>query len=70
MNRKDLKDYQKFIYSLPAQGWQVKLRKGGHYKLIPPWKSAELIFAPASPSDRRVLKNIIAQVKRAHRENG
>jgi hypothetical protein len=69
MGQKDLKEYRRFIGSLPALGWQVKLRKGGHYKLIPPWKDSELIFAPASPSDCRVLKNVQAQVRKTHRDH-
>jgi hypothetical protein len=70
MRRKDTKAYRRYIESLPALGWTVLKRKGGHYKLIPPWKDAELMFTPMSPSDSRVLKNVQAQVRRVHREHG
>ena len=73
MNRKDHKEYKRYVEGLSRQGWDISIRKGGHYKLIPPWREAELVFTPASPSDCRVFNNLKARVDRitrTHQQGG
>jgi hypothetical protein len=59
------KDTRRLIKAAAAQGFEVTLGGGGHYRLRPPAKDAALIFVSASPSEGNSLKATRAQLRRA-----
>lgn len=50
------------ITKLEDQGWQASLTSGGHYRLAGP--EGQLYFAPATPSDYRAIRNVVAELRR------
>jgi hypothetical protein len=59
------KETKKLIRAAKAQGFEVTLGGGGHYRLRPPTKDSPLIFVSVSPSDANSLKATLAQLRRA-----
>ena len=47
------------------QGGIIGKCGSGHYKVIPPDKSKAVVFVPATPSDRRSIKNVVGKLRRA-----
>ena len=47
-----------------AQGWSVRVRNGGHLELTHPM-AERLIITSATPSDRRWIANVRAEMRRA-----
>lgn len=60
-----LRKYRKRLGSdiLDREGWGVTLTKRGHLKLHH-IASGQTVFGPTSPSCRRALKNLRAQLRR------
>jgi hypothetical protein len=46
-----------------ADGWVIEFRKKGHIKLSK--KGCGCVFLSATPSDRRVVKHFICDIRRA-----
>ena len=60
------KEIRKVISLAIKKGYNVELRKGGHYKFTAP--SGKFFFTSATPSDKRALANILADMKRAEKD--
>ena len=56
-------EMNKLARKLEKQGFTVAKKKGGHWKITHP-RMARAVFAPASPSDPRSLRNVEAKIKR------
>jgi predicted RNA binding protein YcfA (HicA-like mRNA interferase family) len=72
----DVRAYAKYIWAMSmkkeikalrkeaeAQGWRVELRKGGHLAFYSPHGKG-IVFAPSTPSDRRSINNVIADLRK------
>lgn len=48
-----------------AQGWEIQPTRGGHYR----WQhvSGGFVFTSGTPSDNRMLQNVIADLRRVER---
>ncbi|MBO1325361.1 hypothetical protein K2X14_11520 [Acetobacter sp. TBRC 12305] len=53
---------KELLRSVKARGWSAELTRGGHVR----WKhtSGAFVFGAATPSDRRAIQNLKAQMKR------
>jgi len=59
-------DLKQLLRAAEARGWQVELtRRGGHLRLVHP--AGGLVVAASTPSDRRALANLRAQLRRVER---
>lgn len=47
------------------QGWRVEPTKGSHWRFIPPDPTQRQVITAGTPSDRRALRNIAADLKRS-----
>ena len=56
------KDLNDLVKRAVKQGWTVTLRNNGHLA----WKSPRggVVFTASSPSDFRVIKNVIRELKK------
>jgi len=45
------------------QGWRVEPTKGGHWSFLSPDKTQSPVVASGTPSDRRSMNNLLAQLK-------
>jgi len=61
------KEMRKLISLAIKRGYNVELRNGGHYKFTAP--TGRFFFTSATPSDRRALDNILADMKRAEKQD-
>lgn len=57
------KDFRKYLKAAGDQGWQVKETKKG-LQLIPPDPTREIVTIHRTPSDRRALANVLAEMRR------
>lgn len=57
------KEIRKLLREAEDAGWEVELRKGGHYRLKSP-DGEHLVFLPSTPSDPRSWRNTRAQLRR------
>jgi len=48
-----------------AQGWVVEPTNGDHFCFTPPDKTKPKIYTSSTPSDRRMVNNLKAQLRRA-----
>ncbi|WP_041242750.1 hypothetical protein [Gluconobacter oxydans] len=55
-------DFRSLRHRAADMGWMPSKTNGGHIR----WRHAcgAIVFAPSTPSDRRSLKNTLAQLKR------
>lgn len=60
------KEIRKVISLAIKKGYNVELRKGGHYKFTAP--TGKFFFTSATPSDKRALANILSDMKRAEQD--
>jgi predicted RNA binding protein YcfA (HicA-like mRNA interferase family) len=58
-------DLRQLLRQAQAHGWRVQPTRGGHWKLTHP--SGDAVVTSSSPSDRRALANLKAQLRRAER---
>ena len=56
------KELKRVIALAIRQGYSVELRNNGHYKFTAP--TGKFIFTSGTPSDRRAIKNILADLKK------
>ena len=56
------KELKRIIALAIRQGYSVELRNNGHYKFTAP--TGRFIFTSGTPSDRRAIKNILADLKK------
>ena len=47
------------------QGGVLSLCGSGHFKVVPPDKSKKVVFLPATPSDKRSMRNVVSKLRRA-----
>ena len=59
------KEMRKVITLAIRKGYNVELRNNGHYKFTAP--TGKFFFTSSTPSDRRALANIEADMKRAEK---
>lgn len=64
MNTKEIRN---IIRLAIKRGYTVEVRNNGHYKFTAP--SGKFFFTSSTPSDRRALDNILADMKRAEKED-
>ena len=57
------KDLKKILQEAKRQGWRVVLLESGHYRLYAP-DGEHIVDASGTPSDRRGLDNMLAQMRR------
>jgi len=55
--------YRELARAARAAGWTITRRRGGHLAWRSP--SGAVVFTPASPSDRRSVRNNAAELRRA-----
>lgn len=58
------KDTKKIIDKLLAQGWRIE-QGAKHIKAYPPDRTKPMVVIPGTPSDRRSLANLKAQLRRS-----
>lgn len=58
------KELQKLIKSARKQGWMVEKTRGGHIRFVPPDKDKPIVVSGSTPSDRRSVLNLRAQLRR------
>jgi predicted RNA binding protein YcfA (HicA-like mRNA interferase family) len=46
------------------QGWGVGRTQKGHLKFVPPDRTKNIVIGSGTPSDRRSIKNLLAELKR------
>lgn len=56
------KELKRIIALAIRQGYSVELRNNGHYKFTAP--TGRFIFTSSTPSDRRAIKNILADLRK------
>ena len=61
------KEMRKLISLAIKKGYNVELRHNGHYKFTAP--TGKFFFTSSTPSDRRALNNILADMKRAEKQD-
>lgn len=64
---KGTKEMRSLIRLAIKRGYNVELRNGGHYKFTAP--TGRFFFTSATPSDKRALANILADMKRAEKQD-
>ena len=57
------KEMRNLIRLAIKRGYNVEMRNNGHYKFTAP--TGKFFFTSSTPSDRRALDNIMADMKRA-----
>lgn len=57
-------DVEQYIRAAKRQRWQVQATKKGR-KLIPLDPSAPIVLIHSTPSDQRVARNVLAEMKRS-----
>ena len=58
-------DLERLLRAARACGWQVTRTRKSHWRLLHP--NGGIVVASGSPSDRRALRNMQAQMRRAER---
>jgi len=58
------KDLDKLRKTAESQGWRIVQGRGGHLKWYPPNPEHSMVVTAATPSDRRAIMNIRAELKR------
>ena len=58
------KEVKQLLRKVEAQGWRVVPTKSGHFWAYAP-NGRDKVLIPGTPSDRRGLRNTIADLKRA-----
>ena len=56
---------ERLLRQASACGWQVTRTRGGHWRLLRP--NGGIVVLSSTPSDRRALRNMQAQLRRAER---
>ncbi len=56
-------DWKKLVKEAVRQGWTVEFARRG-LKLVPPDPTKQIVFVHSTPSDRRAIKNAIAEMRR------
>lgn len=56
------KDLDKLIGQAKEQGWEIQLKRSGHYKWVSP--AGKFVVSSSTPSDPRAIKNIVRDLKR------
>jgi biotin operon repressor len=56
------KDLDKLIHQAKDQGWQIQIKRSGHYKWVSP--SGRFVVSSSTPSDRRAVMNIVRDLRR------
>ncbi|MEX0755714.1 MAG: hypothetical protein WD556_11455 [Actinomycetota bacterium] len=59
------KDLKEVFREAERQGWKVTQTPGGHWKLVPPDPSKDIVHTGKTPSDHKALANVIAQMRRS-----
>jgi predicted RNA binding protein YcfA (HicA-like mRNA interferase family) len=57
----DLRNLEK---AAKEQGWEVGRTKKGHPKFVPPDPTKRIVVGSGTPSDRRAIRNLLAELKR------
>jgi len=60
-----MRDLEPLIAAARRQGWRVEPTGGGHMRFRPCDPAAPLIFTASTPSDRRAISAMRAQLRRA-----
>lgn len=60
------KEMRSLIRLAIKRGYHVEMRSNGHYKFTAP--TGRFFFTSKTPSDRRALDNILADMKRAEKD--
>jgi hypothetical protein len=58
-------DFRKVVKEAQRQGFHVEQTKKGHWRFTPPDPSKPIVIASGTPSDRREILNLIAQLRRS-----
>jgi hypothetical protein len=56
------KDLDKLIHQAKDQGWEIQIKRSGHYKWVSP--SGRFVVSSSTPSDRRAVMNITRDLRR------
>ena len=56
-------EMNKLARKLAKAGFTITKKKGGHWKIEHP-RLKQAVFAPATPSDGRSIKNVEAKIRR------
>jgi predicted RNA binding protein YcfA (HicA-like mRNA interferase family) len=56
------KDIRQLSRQLRHQGWRVTATNGDHLRFEGP--EGQLVFGPATPSDHRAIRNLVAKLRR------
>jgi hypothetical protein len=62
------RDLARLLRDAQARGWSVELTRGGHWRLR--HRSGPAVIASATPSCRRGLRNVAADLRRVERQAG
>ncbi len=57
-------DFKKIVKAAREQEWKVERTQKGHWRLIPPDSSKQIVVFGGTPSDQRAIKNGLAVMKR------
>jgi hypothetical protein len=58
----DLRDIAR---AAQEQGWEIGVTKKGHLRYVPPDREQPIVIGSGTPSDKRALKNFVAQLRRS-----
>jgi hypothetical protein len=58
-------DLKHLLRQAEAAGWRVQPTRGGHWRLLYP--GGGIVVMSSTPSDRRAIANLRAQLRRAER---
>lgn len=63
--KEDRRRLEEIAAAAIRQGWRVERTAKRHYRFLPPDKSTRSFVTGGTPSDRRSVMNIEAQLRRA-----
>jgi predicted RNA binding protein YcfA (HicA-like mRNA interferase family) len=58
-------NFRDVVKDAKRQGFRVTLTKKSHWEFLPPDPTKEIVIAPGTPSDKRSILNLIAQLRRS-----
>lgn len=57
--------FRRLVASCRQQGWRVERTRRLHWRFVPPRPDAQIVITAGTPSDRRALLNLRADLRRA-----
>jgi len=58
------KELRRIVAAATAAGWTVQRLASGHWRFVPPDRTKKMVVTGGTPSDHRVLRNLVADLRR------